>query len=138
MFPRIRQVVVNALVVLCLGAPGVAFADGRFEHRGEHHEFSHRHVHRFEPYELGLWSGGAWIEGWFDGRYGWWWTAGGRRYWYDRPVYPTVVVTPPPPAAVAPPPPSPSTWYYCDNPAGYYPTVQTCAVPFRPVPAQPR
>jgi hypothetical protein len=69
------------------------------------------------------------------------------------PVYapPPVVVAPPPvyyappPVVVAPAPtyvptyvqqPSASnTWYYCDNPQGYYPTVQTCSSGWRPVAA---
>jgi uncharacterized protein YecT (DUF1311 family) len=29
------------------------------------------------------------------------------------------------------------TWYYCDDPAGYYPYVRTCLKPWRPVPSQP-
>jgi len=58
---------------------------------------------------------------------------------------PPVVVQPPPavvvqPAPVPAPPPPPQqqqqVWYYCDNPAGYYPYVPSCASQFRPVPAQ--
>lgn len=29
------------------------------------------------------------------------------------------------------------SWYYCANPAGYYPYVQQCTVPWQPVPPQP-
>ena len=87
----------------------------------------------------GYWHTGYWHNGWYGGRYGWWWVAGGSWYWYNAPVYPypgavsEVYVTPP--AAVAAPPaaPAPQMWYYCDNPAGYYPYVQTCGQPFRPV-----
>lgn len=28
-------------------------------------------------------------------------------------------------------------WYYCDNPQGYYPNVNSCPSGWRPVPAQP-
>jgi hypothetical protein len=66
-------------------------------------------------------------------------------------VGPAVPVAPPPPApvyappaysqpaapALAPPAPASATYYYCDNPPGYYPTVQTCASQFRQVPAPP-
>ena len=31
---------------------------------------------------------------------------------------------------------SPS-WYYCDNPRGYYPYVQNCSTAWQPVPANP-
>lgn len=41
---------------------------------------------------------------------------------------------PPAPAAYAPAPAAAApTWYYCDNPAGYYPNVQSCSVQWRPV-----
>ena len=125
----------------------------------EHHEFHERHVHLFDPLEFAIWAGGTWVEGWYNGQYGWWWVSGGRRYYYPRPIYPyppevsevwvpeTVVIqqapvaAPPPPPPVsgyAPPPPQAGLWYYCDNPPGYYPYVQVCPTPFRPVPAQPR
>jgi hypothetical protein len=57
-------------------------------------------------------------------------------------VYPPVVAAPPvyvqpaPQVYVQPPPPQPY-WYYCDNPAGYYPYVAQCAGGWRQVPASP-
>lgn len=73
--------------------------------------------------------------------YGPWW---GYPYPYYYP--PPVVYAP----AYAPPPvvysPAPAqgyaqqpvqNWYYCDNPQGYYPTVQSCSTGWRQVPAQP-
>lgn len=78
--------------------------------------------------------------------------------WYGPPAYyyapPPVVYAPPPvvyvppPAVVyappvsvappaAPPPPPPALWYYCDNPAGYYPYVATCGTAWRAVAPQP-
>lgn len=55
----------------------------------------------------------------------------------------TYAVPPPgyavPPAGYAVPPsqpaPAPQVYYYCDNPAGYYPTVPSCPAGFRAVPA---
>jgi hypothetical protein len=59
-------------------------------------------------------------------------------YYYAPPpvVYapPPVVVQPAAPAYVAPQSPS---WYYCDNPQGYYPYVSTCTTGWRQVPAAP-
>ena len=67
--------------------------------------------------------------------------------WYYAP--PPVVYAPPPvvyapPPVVVSPPPQPAyvsqptqTWYYCDNPKGYYPYVATCSGAWRQVPAQP-
>jgi hypothetical protein len=87
----------------------------------------------------GYWHTGYWHNGWYGGRFGWWWVAGGNWYWYNAPVYPypatvsEVYVTPP---ATMPAPqaaPAPQMWYYCDNPAGYYPYVQSCSQPYRPV-----
>ena len=50
---------------------------------------------------------------------------------------------PPPQAAPTPAPPPPPQqaqpsryWYYCQSPAGYYPTVPTCSSDWIPVPAQ--
>lgn len=34
--------------------------------------------------------------------------------------------------------PAPATYYYCDDPAGYYPYVQNCGKPWRAVPAVPQ
>jgi hypothetical protein len=59
-------------------------------------------------------------------------------YPYGYPyAYPPVVVQPPPQAYVQPPPTQPS-WYYCDNPQGYYPYVQQCPGGWRQVPARPQ
>jgi hypothetical protein len=51
---------------------------------------------------------------------------------------PAVVVAPPPyvapaPAAMVSAPAQ--SWYYCDNPQGYYPYVASCAAGWRQVPA---
>jgi hypothetical protein len=45
---------------------------------------------------------------------------------------------PPPPQDMAQSAaPAQQTWYYCDNPQGYYPDVETCSSQWRPVPASP-
>ena len=63
-------------------------------------------------------------------------------YWAPYPygypyAYPPVVVQPPPQVSVQPSP-SPPSWYYCDNPKGYYPYAQQCPGGWRQVPAQPQ
>ena len=135
----------------------VDFREHEHHEHHEFHEFHERRVHLFDPFEMSLWAAGTWVEGWYNGQYGWWWVSNGRRYYYPHPIYPypmevsevwypeTVIVAPPPPppppppvAGYAPPPPQPGMWYYCDNPAGYYPYVQSCGQPFRAVQAQPR
>ncbi len=50
-------------------------------------------------------------------------------YWAPY-AAPPVVVAPPTQVYVQPAPP---TWYYCDNPQGYYPYVQQCPSGWRPV-----
>jgi hypothetical protein len=55
--------------------------------------------------------------------------------YYAPPVYyapPPVYYPPPAPAYVQP---APQSWYYCDNPQGYYPSVPNCASGWRQVPA---
>jgi hypothetical protein len=54
---------------------------------------------------------------------------------YPQP-YPQPYPAPYPPPAPVPPPQQ--LWYYCDNPPGYYPYVQSCPTQFRPVPAGQR
>jgi len=65
-------------------------------------------------------------------------------YGYPYASYPVVVTQPAPTTyvqqnTVAPAPaPQPSNdWYYCRNPAGYYPYVQSCPNGWQRVPAQP-
>jgi hypothetical protein len=61
-------------------------------------------------------------------------------WWYPYPPvvvepYPRVVVERPP-QVVLPPQPPPS-WYYCENPQGYYPYVQQCPGGWRQVAPTP-
>ncbi len=65
-------------------------------------------------------------------------------YYYGPPavVYPPPAAYGPPPAGYAAPPPSyspppPQSWYYCDDPQGYYPSIQNCNREWRQVPATP-
>lgn len=89
---------------------------------------------RFTPAERAVWTHGRWFHRWWHGRWGWWWFAGGGWFWYDAPIwpYPTIVSN----EYYEEPDYAPATWYYCYNPAGYYPYVQYCNGPWRPVPAQ--
>ena len=122
---RVKRLVIMMVGLLPLGAQ----ADERFrEHERrdmfEHSEFP-RHHHGFERQEFGVWYGN------------------GLRYYYPPLAYPypmmqtyPPVVTYPAPSGFSPPPPQPQTWFYCDNPGGYYPYVQVCAQPFRAVQAR--
>lgn len=89
---------------------------------------------RFTPAQRAVWVHGRWSHRWWHGRFGWWWYAGGAWFWYTAPVYPY-------PTVVsdyyyeAPDYNSPN-WWYCYNPAGYYPYVPYCNGPWQPVPAQ--
>jgi hypothetical protein len=136
----------------------VAGREVRRESIQPRHQFQVRDVHRFNRDELVLWRGGRWNNTCYAGRCGWWWFAAGQWYFYDRPIYPyplavaevvyaepmvAVPMMPPPqvtyvPAPVPPPMPvqaPPKFLYYCDNPAGYFPAVQTCSTQFRQVAA---
>lgn len=150
-----------ATLVLACGAS----AQPVHEHRGpgayrggphEHYTFRNRDVHRFDRDDLVRWRGGRWNNSCFGGRCGWWWLSGGLWYFYPQPVYPyplivsgiqyadPVVVQPGPAVVTAPPMPQPSQiapapqfWYYCDDPQGYFPDVQTCSTQFRQVEKPP-
>jgi hypothetical protein len=135
---RIRFHLLVATVAAAL-LPSVAGAEEHFTH----HEFHDRDVAHFRGHDLDVWRAGHWAHEWRNGRFGWWWFAGGIWYFYDAPVYPypttlsgvtfvepEVVTQPAAPSGVP-------AYYYCDNPAGYYPYVTTCTVPFRPVAPPP-
>jgi hypothetical protein len=107
-------------------------------HRFVGHDFAH-----FSVADRAMWRGGRWWHGPWHGRSGWWWFAGGGWYFYDTPIYPY-------PGYVsdyyvgddyadypdsAAPGANPYSWYYCQNPPGYYPYIQSCNGPWRPVPA---
>jgi hypothetical protein len=82
---------------------------------------------------VGAWHGGHWYQGWHGSRFGWWWyVPEDDWYAYDAPVYPYPAY---PSAAYPGAPANPYYWYYCQNPAGYYPYIQQCAGPWQPVPA---
>ncbi len=122
------------------------------------HQFQVHEVHRFNRDEMALWRGGRWNNTCYAGRCGWWWFAAGQWFFYDRPIYPyplvvadvvyaepmvAVPVMPQPQVTYVPAPvvrpmavlPAPKFLYYCDNPAGYFPAVQTCSTQFRQVAA---
>jgi hypothetical protein len=68
----------------------------------------------------------------------------GYGYGYPYPYYPPAIAYAPPPVIYAPPPPPVNyiappqqSAYYCENPQGYYPNVQSCASGWREVPAAP-
>lgn len=83
-------------------------------------------IHRFHEHDIVVWRGGRWWRGPHDGRDGWWWIVGGAWYWYPQPVYP--FPDPYRPPLVSAPPGE--AWFYCRNPAGYYPYVARCFVPW--------
>ena len=108
----------------------------------DHHDFHGRDYHHLDRHEVEVWHGGHWFHDWHDGRYGWWWVVDGGWYFYPAPVYPyptyippAVVIQQPPPTPAGMPPAQ--SWYYCDNPQGYYPYVASCNGPWRPVAATP-
>jgi hypothetical protein len=90
-------------------------------------------VGRFGPRDFAAWRGGFWWHGYRGARFGWWWFANGFWYWYDAPVYPypaNVADYYVPSDSYAPAGP---IWYYCANPAGYYPTVHACPSGWQPI-----
>ena len=100
----------------------------------------HGDIHRFHEQDIDHWRSGRWIHGAHEGRRGWWWVVGGVWYFYPAPVYPYPDPFQPP-VVVVPPPPNvaqPAYWYYCPNPAGYYPYVPRCRVPWQRVVAAPQ
>lgn len=141
-----------ALALLAPCVVGVSLADERHHRDDRGHRDSrpewHGDIGRFREHDMTRWSGGRWHHGHHDGRNGWWWIVGAAWYFYPTRVapYPDPYL---PPVVVVPPAPAPAPipvqyWYYCANPAGYYPYVAQCAVDWQrveataPTVAQPR
>jgi hypothetical protein len=144
----LRHVLAAAACVL-LAQPARAQRDPDAWHGHEPHghegygpDFHGRDFHGFSPAERAIWQGGHWQHGWHDNRFAWWWVAGGGWYFYVQPVYPYPTSVPPAIVVQQPSPvptglPPGRSWYYCDNPPGYYPYVAACSGPWRQVPATP-
>ncbi len=132
----LKHVVAVFLLLPCLVGAGLADerrhprdrdAGARPVWRGE--------IGRFHEHDMERWRGGHWHHGRHAGRLGWWWIVGGAWYFYPLRVAPYPDPYRPPVVVVPPAPTPPQYWYYCTNPAGYYPYVAQCAVNWQRVPA---
>ena len=123
------------------GGPGGG--SGRFGafHSAPAHAFAGRSFSSFNAADRHSWSGGRWWHGAHGGRNGWWWFVGGGWFFYPYAVYPYPDYVSPyayyNDYDYAPGYGGGPSWYYCDNPRGYYPYVQSCNGPWRPVPVTP-
>src|SRR6516162_6807746 len=76
--------------------------------------------------------GAHWYHGWHNGRYGWWWGDGlGWTYYpydYESYGYPDYGYYD------YGQPSAGQTWYYCYDPAGYYPYITRCNTGWQGVP----
>ncbi|HEY2071781.1 MAG TPA: hypothetical protein VGG48_19630 [Rhizomicrobium sp.] len=90
---------------------------------------------QFNPAQRQSWTHGHWWHGHHHGHDGWWWYAGGAWFFYPFAVYPypDYVSGEADYNQEAPA----QNWWYCPDPAGYYPYVQRCMVPWQSVPATP-
>ncbi|MDR3423638.1 MAG: hypothetical protein P4M13_00970 [Alphaproteobacteria bacterium] len=93
----------------------------------------HGDIHHFHDYDFDYWRAGRWINGYHEGRAGWWWVTGGFWYYYPAPIYPYPDPFTPPGVVVAAVPGATASYFYCANPAGYYPYVPQCAVQWQHV-----
>ncbi len=100
-------------------------------HRSAPHTWWHGDIHHFHEHDIGVWRAGRWFHGPHSGRLGWWWIVGGIWYFYPAPVYPYPDPYVPPVVTVAPP----TMYYWCPNPAGYYPQVPACPGSWQAVPS---
>ena len=117
---RQQWLVLFGMLLVLLGTSAAPGHAGRGGHGGGHGGHGSRHGgHRFGHGGHGFLGPRLGVSIW--------------PYWapYDAPP---VVVAPPPQVFVQPAPP---TWYYCDNPPGYYPYVPQCPGGWRPVAPTP-
>jgi hypothetical protein len=118
--------------------------DGRGEQQQSQsaasHQFHGFHGHdvaHFTSQEREHWKRGNWHHGHHHGHNGWWFIVDDFWFFYDSPIYPY-------PGYVSYyyddgyyGDQSDYYWYWCDDPQGYYPYVQECNGPWRPVPPTP-
>ena len=99
----------------------------------------HGDFHGFHDHGFDHWRSGRWFNGFHDGRNGWWWIVDGIWYFYPAPVYPYPDPYTPPTVVVetTPIPAGAQVYYYCANPAGYYPQVPQCPVAWQRVISAP-
>lgn len=107
------------------------FGHGNFGYRAP---VPYRHIPP-APYWGVHWNEGRWYHGYHDHHHGWWWIVGGGWFWFSAPIYPYPDFYVPP-GVIATAPPA-QYWYWCDAPAGYYPYVTACTVPWKLVAATP-
>ena len=103
------------------------FHAGAFHGGGFHGSFAGLHN------GFGGERGGHWYHGWHNGRYGWWlaspglaWTYYDYPFWGSYPDYDYNDYSQPYAS---------QTWYYCSDPASYYPYVTQCNTGWQAVPA---
>jgi hypothetical protein len=123
-----------AALSIAVFAPS-AGAQGREFHYGPPPHSWHGDIGRFHEHDIVVWRGGRWIHGRHDGRFGWWWVVDGGWYYYPAPVYP--YPDPFTPSLVEVSPPGATVYWYCPNPAGYYPYVAVCPSPWQRVTSPP-
>jgi hypothetical protein len=78
-------------------------------------------------------NGGHWYHGWHGGHYGWWLVGPGLAWSYYS--YPWWGAYPDDWYYDYEQPYSAQIWYYCSDPAGYYPYVTQCNTGWQAVPA---
>jgi hypothetical protein len=111
------------LLVLVLLVGSTSYADAGPRHGGYrggghgHRHYGHHHHRHYSPH-----YGYGHVHRFYPRFYG--------GIFYD---VPPVWVAPAPYIGVVPAPPAAPMWYYCTDPAGYYPTVSACTVPWTPV-----
>ena len=113
-------------IIVMLAALLMASAGSSYAWGGRGFGGFHRGFHRFGGPRIAIGVGPFWGPYW-----------GPYAYPYGYPYgYPPTVVAPSTELSVAPPPPA--SWYYCENPTGYYPYVQQCPGGWRPVAPTPQ
>lgn len=85
----------------------------------------HGDIRQFHDHDFFRWRSGHWSRGVHNNRVGWWWVTNGLWYYYSSPIFPYPNPFIPSGIAVSPSALG-QTYYYCDNPAGYYPYVPRC------------
>jgi len=132
MFDLARKVGARGLLVAAIAAgAALVSSPAAAQHHGGYHGGYHGHGwhHGGWGWGFGVGLGVGLYDPWWPGHYAGYWDYPYYPYYADPPV--TVIQQAPTVQA------APQSYYYCDNPAGYYPYVQQCSIPWRQVPVTP-
>jgi hypothetical protein len=103
-----------------------------------HGTFHGKDFNHFTSQERDHWQhDGHWRHSWHNGHFGWWWFLDDFWFFYPEVIYPYPTYVGTDYYYDDNDYDSDYSWYWCDDPEGYYPYVQECYDEWQPVSPRP-